>query len=423
MALRRFADDCRFCGGQMTRLLEWFVNEERYLHSTKLFRITIFSWLFLHTALLLPYVDQIWSPAAYIYNLPFDPNVTTEWFLRILLHPEFAPYYRWMVAGQLITLALGIIGYRVRLMTVLAFYFTYNLDSKAWVILDGGNNLVHLLLFYMIFMNTTGKPIELRKYPVYRGLLVAASNASIILCMLQVIALYTTAGILKLQGALWQKGMTLYYLLQSITYSHPKVSELITAHPYIAMLSTYFTMAFQLLFPILIWFKATKHWVMLAGVSLHLGISFAMGLFTFGLVMLSAYPIFFYDRWSRKVLDWLIPSTSVCFAAGQPGKMSRYFAYAVTWLDWLGLVDRAAEVPDGCSNRSAISAWPKHDNTQVVHGYDAIVLVVGRLPLFVPLIPLLKFISYLGLADFFRSSERGDKDLDQQFESRQPELV
>lgn len=278
-------------------------HEERYLSVQKLYRIIILSWFFLHTAILVPYHSQIWGPAAYVENMPFEAGAILSWITEVLLHPAVAPYYLIFVVGQLISLSLGICGVAPRFILPIIWFFTQNLNAKSAVIMDGGNNLSELLLFYLLFINTSGIPISMSRSGTLRSFFVGVSNAAFFLSRFQIFVVYLTVGLYKLNGDLWQNGMALYYILQSKEYTHPLLGGFLVDHPLLSMLGTYFTVAFQSMFPYLVWFDRTRPWMLMMGTVLHLGIAFVMGLFTFGLIMCASYFVFFKESWSRAVLS------------------------------------------------------------------------------------------------------------------------
>jgi len=57
-------------------------------------------------------------------------------------------------------------------------------------------------------------------------------------------------------------------------------------------LGTYFTLAFELLFPILIWYKKHRLWLLISGVFLHLGIYVTMMIFDFEIYFVAIYGFF-----------------------------------------------------------------------------------------------------------------------------------
>lgn len=276
-------------------MIEKLTNEEQWLNVAKVYRIGLLSWFLLHTLLILPYHAQVWSPNAYFYTAPLDTASLVGWVTRLSTHPAVAPYYLVFIAGQIVSLLLGIFGSRPGLVIPAVFFFTMNVNARAGITLDGGNNLSELLLFYLMFLNTSGRPIDATaRFATTR---IAISNAAFLISRFQVFVVYLCVGWFKLNGALWQNGMALYYILQSQEYSHPVIAELIVAQPWLSVVGTYFTVIFQAAFPFLVWPHRTRPWILAAGVALHLGIAFAMGLLTFGLVMCVSYLVFLQEEW------------------------------------------------------------------------------------------------------------------------------
>ncbi len=306
--------------------LTLFAEQERYLHTGKVLRLGIFGWLLLQMILLFPYQQHFWSPEAMVLRRAFDPSSWYDWLFYLIAHPAIQAYYRLFSVALIAVLIAGLSGYRVWLMTLAAWLLNTNLANHANVIQDGGNNLCELLLTYMLFINASGVPWSSKIPGVLRTFLVTLSNGGLLLCRLQVFAVYVSAGVFKLNGELWQHGMALFYILQSQSYTHPVWGRLLVDHAWLATMGTYFAVIFQASFPFLVWPRKTRPVILLCGVMLHLGIAFVMGLLTFGLFMCVSYLAFFPDEWARsllepvqllkRVLKYLAPSLSLGTTAG-----------------------------------------------------------------------------------------------------------
>jgi len=75
-------------------------------------------------------------------------------------------------------------------------------------------------------------------------------------------------------------------------------------HAWLMMPASWFTLAFECGFPFLIWWRRTSHWVLLAGVLMHLGILLMMNVGPFSYVAIAAYPALLHpetaqDLWRR----------------------------------------------------------------------------------------------------------------------------
>ena len=258
-------------------------------------RAALFVWVAFNTLSYLPLHAHFWGARSYGGDGLFNPDNPFHWYSRVMMHPRVAPYYPLFIAVQLGAALLALLGIRLWTMTLLVHVTTVNLFNKAWMTLDGGHNLVSLMLTYMLFMNLPqsdgGAPVQ-----------TALSNAALVMMRLQVVAVYLTAGLCKVGGELWQSGMALFYVLQVDRYSHPAVRGLLADHAWMSVVATYATVAFQLAFPPLVWVRRARPWLLAAGVFFHLQIAFVMGLTTFGLAMIVAYACFLPEAWSQAIL-------------------------------------------------------------------------------------------------------------------------
>jgi hypothetical protein len=295
---------------RVERFLLDLTGREASPHTKKLFRLALASWALLSGLLLLPYAGEIYSPDAFTLPRAFDAGRPDHWFGRLSLHPALRPHYLWFAWGQIGAALLALSGRWPRLSVWLLCFFTLNVFSMGQVANDGGNNLVEVLLLYLVFVNTSGRAPaggaqghESAAPGLWRAISVGASNVAFTMCRIQIAIVYVCAGIYKLNGALWQNGMALYYILQHEAYAHPLATAVVTELPALAMVGTYFAVVFQFVFPTLIWFSRTRPYLIAAGVALHgFGIAFGMGLFLFGVAMCLVYTAFVADATAARLL-------------------------------------------------------------------------------------------------------------------------
>jgi predicted DCC family thiol-disulfide oxidoreductase YuxK len=379
-------------------MIQSWSRRECFLHTAKLFRIALLVWCMLHTLLLLPFHATIWGVDAYALRLSFDDS-WYAWIFQLTLHPAVAPYYLCFIFAQLLSAGLGIFGIWPRFMLACTYILTLNINSLTGVILDGGNNLSQLLLVYLLLVNTSGRPVADGPWAPW---LRAISNAGFVLCQLQVAIVYLTAGLLKSNGHLWQNGMALYYLFQSETYGHPLIGQLMRQWPWLSLIGTYTTLIFQWLFPILIWSRRWRPYLITFGLILHLGIAFGMGLFTFGLVMCLSYLLFVPDDAVRILLASYRFSSPIRVGFDESCGLCQRFARLVLKLDWLGLirVDGAHQPADpslaALPYAERITAIQSFSAEQRYQGFATLVQILRRLPVLWPVIPVLLVLEHSG---------------------------
>ena len=354
---------------------------EPHVATQKLFKNLLYGWLLLHTSLLLPYASIVWGPDALVSRAPFDGRIL-DWVLRLSVHPALAEYYVFFVLFQLASLFLAITGLVPRIGSVLVFLSTTNLNELCGTILDGGNNLAQLMAFYLVFVNTTGRPTSKLRSP--RPFRVAFSNAAFMACRIQLAIVYLVAALSKVDGPIWQSGMALYYILQVDIYSHPFVAEIIVNSPMVSFFGSYMTVAFQLSFPFLCWSRLTRGPLLIVGLLLHLGIATAMGLFTFGVVMMVMLTLFFDPRWSKAIL-LALDSSNIRLIVAEVGARSRWLLAIVRFLDLRRCV--VIEVTEeGLRTLTSGIAVYRHGRL-VGKGIVGLLILAAKIPLLICLMP------------------------------------
>ncbi|MGH9509932.1 MAG: DCC1-like thiol-disulfide oxidoreductase family protein, partial [Terriglobales bacterium] len=125
------------------------------------------------------------------------------------------------------------------------------------------------------------------------------------LVIAQLSLMYSSTGLYKVMGELWQNGTALYYILRVDDYSWPGAAELLYRNPYLVVSGTYGTVLFELLFTPSLLRPWTRYLAILVGFAFHLGIALFMGLIGFGWSMVSYYPLLVTDREYQSATAWL----------------------------------------------------------------------------------------------------------------------
>ena len=199
--------------------INFLTQEITHPHTIRLIRKLIYAWFLLNTFILIPKANVFWGQDTLIPKMPIE-IVEKYPFMHLLHIDTFAPYFMLFVMLQIILLILGILCVYPRIVSVLIYFVTINLDNKAYVILDGGNNLLEISLIYLIFMDPN---LTKNKYKnaTLNYLNNVVSNLSFYLVRLQLVMVYLVSGLAKVSGELWQNGTALYYTLNVDEYSHP----------------------------------------------------------------------------------------------------------------------------------------------------------------------------------------------------------
>ncbi|SCW71591.1 antimicrobial peptide system protein, SdpB family [Paenibacillus tianmuensis] len=273
--------------------LRWFYREN-FLIGTSLARIGF--GLVLLYMYLIHYSQRylLWSDQGLIDHATY--LTTTKGFSLSLYTWSPSMLYFDIVyhIGIMVTI-LYVIGWKGRLMSILFFIFTYSLLDRNYLIGDGGDNILRILLCYMIFANTTAYfSADAEKYWKKRSVAEEGTwykikavfhNFAVLFCIVNLCIMYLTSGLYQIMGEMWHSGTAVYYIMQVNQFSHPFFRNLILQNDFFIVLFTYSSVIIKLAFPFLLFNRYTKYFIVFCVVSFHLGIGIAMGLITFSLIM------------------------------------------------------------------------------------------------------------------------------------------
>lgn len=254
-------------------------------------------WTLLKSALLMPLRHGVWSNDHLELLDPSSRYIGLLSSLRAFTEISHLQLALALVALQVISWTLThVVNRAVNLAASVAFSAASLLffDSIAPT-LDGGDNLASIILFvlplYFMARLISRRPAKIGPSPSS-----ALSATLVTVIRFQIVAMYAYAGTCKLLGHEWQNGTALFYILQSDLYSFPPAQALVLRYPLVTVAATYATIIFQVTFPLLIWVRKARPYLIGAGVALHLSIIIGMGLFEFGLIMMISYLIWIRDK-------------------------------------------------------------------------------------------------------------------------------
>ena len=208
--------------------------------------------------------------------------------------------YAIFVAGILVTFAYTI-GYKTRVTAVLFYIFTWSIGRRDFYILNGGDNLLYILAFYMMFVDA-GAYFSLdaaRRRPEpedARPFEALFHNFGVLAIMIQLCLLYFTSALYKLQGHMWYDGTAIYYVLRTAEFNLTPLGGWLYHNAFLVTALTYMTLVFQSAWPWLVWNRYARPFLAIGAIGLHLSIAYFMGLYWFSFVMIAAEFAIFSDR-------------------------------------------------------------------------------------------------------------------------------
>lgn len=205
-------------------------------------------------------------------------------------------YYISIVIAILYTL-----GIKGRISSILNFIFYYSLYLRFGHIGDGGDNLMIITLFFLIFADCTKyfsfekrKKTRKERPSIYSNLSLITHNFAVFFIIAQVIVLYITSATYQLMGEYWASGTALYYISQVNTMSSSFFENFAANNfVYVGVFLTYSSIFIKYAFVFLIFNKKTKLPIVISMCLFHIGIAISMNLYTFSMIMIAVEVLLF----------------------------------------------------------------------------------------------------------------------------------
>ena len=129
-----------------------------------------------------------------------------------------------------------------------------------------------------------------------------SANLALRLIQMHMCVIYLFSGLGKLQGEMWWNGIATWVAVSSTEYRSLDMTWLAGYLPVVDFL-THATVFLELFYCCLVWNRWTRPWVLLGAIGMHLFIGGAMGMITFGLVMIFGNLAFFAPETIRRFCD------------------------------------------------------------------------------------------------------------------------
>lgn len=206
---------------------------------------------------------------------------TNSWSLLFWL-PSTALVVKICLSLMFVHSILLLLGIASRLQVACLFVWLVSFQNRNFLILDGEDTLMRLYAFFFIWL-----PLD-QRFSLTNYL--RNSNKSpkpmstpwaLRLIQFQIIALYASTALCKLQGETWHDGTAMWY----VSKMTDNFGRLIPAYWFdvygVSAMATWGALALELTLPFALIIPRTRKWGVIAGVMLHLGIELSMNLFLF----------------------------------------------------------------------------------------------------------------------------------------------
>lgn len=208
---------------------------------------------------------------------------------------------------------LLMIGFYTRASAILALLMWMSLYVANPFVGSGGDSMLRMVLLYLCFMDS-GKRWSVDDWlrrrrgstPSRMPALVAnvLHNTGLVLIIHQIVIVYVSSALWKVQSVKWMDGTAVYYPLHVEAYSPWRDHiHLLTDHGSIVWVATYTAIGIQLLLPVLLIYRPSRIFALLTVLGMHLGIGLFLGILFFSLVMVAADALLISDKnWERLAL-------------------------------------------------------------------------------------------------------------------------
>lgn len=408
--------------------LERFLTTKHFLIGTSLMRLSMGLGILFYLLAHYPERHLLWG-ADGLWPTEKFMEAAEERGIITLFHLSDAPWFFDLIYhGGIVTTVMFILGFRTRLATILTFLLFWSLYYRNSFVTNGGDNIIRLQLFYLIFAQA-GTYFSLdrrwiekrgkRRLDVYLSIL---HNAAVCAIAIQLIIVYFTSGIYKVMGSMWQEGTAVYYAMRVQDYIWPGVSEWIWQSETLVVFLTYSSVLFQVAFPFLLLNRYTKYLAVAGALAFHTSVGLMMNLALFSWYMICCEWILLTDRDYRRLArlkSRVFAKGGTLMAQHRPSFLRRqevtifydgwcpFCTRSVTTakkLDWFRLLHFVSFREPGVPDRYELDPeqlekrlHSTRDGHSFQEGIDGIIQMGARLPLLWPLLPLLILSKWLGL--------------------------
>lgn len=235
-------------------------------------------------------------------SLELLPEVYRPLFRLFIWPDSLVPWIHGILVLSLLGLMLGLGG---RILTIIAWFLSLSFLQRNYFVAYGPDLIGTMWLFYLSWIRHDAYFSILNyfdKERVQRIKCDLLSSAGSRMIQIHLCIIYGYTGMQKLKGASWWDGTALWTVLgnQQMT-----VMDLTwTSHwPILIGILGFMTLFFEVYFPVLVWYKPLRPWILTFGFLFHLGIAISMGIWSFGSIMVSSYFLFLNDNFRINILN------------------------------------------------------------------------------------------------------------------------
>ena len=265
-------------------MAKWWVRPTAHPRAMRVGVACVYGWFLVHAALVWSGREWIWGEQSVLMRYGAPGGVLENSAYALMYNLSLFPLVWWT---HLLAAAAGMFDKHWSWLPRMVAWFTgWLLYYAGYAALNSGLLLMLLLAFYLIpYCSTTSRPERM-----------VLNNAGRSAVQLQIAMVYALSCFWKALGTQWISGTALYYTFNISHYSPVGWAEEGVQQTLLLALMTWVSLAYQALFPLLIWWKQARAWLVPVGIVFHLSVGYATHLWDFAFAMLAAYTLFSTDR-------------------------------------------------------------------------------------------------------------------------------
>lgn len=182
-----------------------------------------------------------------------------------------------LVAMMLAAVCLTV-GLFPRFAALVLFVGLISLQRRNPLVHNSGDVLLRIMALYLV-LSPCGEALSLDRLRKHRDRFwefPSRTQVGLRLMQIQVSLVYLDSVSDKLRGHVWNDGSAVSVALRLEDLQRLPVPGLLESSAFLANLATYGTLAIELAVGVLVWNRRARPWVILLGISLHLGIDWAL---------------------------------------------------------------------------------------------------------------------------------------------------
>lgn len=209
----------------------------------------------------------------------------------------------WALAALCLTL-----GYRHRLAGLVTWYFVASIQLRNPLVMDGGDDLLRVLLFWTPFLPLSARwSVEAKKNPCWRELANSYASPATFAVLLQLFVLYLFAALLKSGDDWWKTGDALYYAL-SIDQFSTSLGATLAAYPNFLRPLSFAALALEFALALLVLLRGRLGWAQTAfftlAVVFHLAIASLLNFGIFMYIAIAGLTVTVPTAWLDRLAPW-----------------------------------------------------------------------------------------------------------------------